>query len=61
MVLVCPFNCLPKRKCSDLSIAAAFSINYFSVKTSLTVKNSYLLTFPDYKSEIIAVYLSTLY
>ena len=41
-------------------IVAAFSSKY-SGKTSLPVKNSYLLTFPDDKAEILAACLSKLY
>ena len=50
------FNSLPKGKNSNLFIIAAFSRKYFSVKkkTSLAVRNSYLLTFPDDKAEILA-------
>ena len=40
---------------------AAFSIKSFSGKISLPVKNSYFLTFPDDKTEILAVYLPKLY
>ena len=47
------FNSLPN--------VAAFSNSSFSVKTSLHVKNSYLLTFPNNKAKIVAVCLSKLY
>ena len=43
---------------SNLLIAAAFSSKSFSGKTSLRVKNSYLLTFPADKVEIVAACLS---
>ena len=46
---VCVFNYLPKGKYSNLFIIAAFSSKSFSGQTSLPVKNSYLLTFPDIK------------
>ena len=46
---------------SNLFIVAAFSSKYISGKTSLPVKNSYLLTFPDDKVEILAVSLSKSY
>ena len=42
-------------------IAATFSSKPFCVKTSLPVKNSYLLTFTDDNAEILAVYLSKSY
>ena len=58
---VCAFNYLPKGKHSNLFIVAAFSSNSFSGKTSLPVKDSYLLTFPDDKAEILAVCLSKSY
>ena len=35
-----------------------FTDNFFSGKTSYTVKHSYLLTFPDDKAEILAICLS---
>ena len=41
------FNSLPNREYSNLFIVAAFSSKSFSSKTSLPVKNLYLLTFPD--------------
>ena len=43
---VCVFNYLPKDGYSNLFLAAAFSSKSLSDKTSLTVKNSYLLAFP---------------
>ena len=58
---LCAFNSLPNREYSNLSIVAAFSSKSFSGKTSLPVRNSYLLTFSDDKAEILAVYLSMLY
>ena len=39
-------------------IVAAFSSNSFSIKRTLPVKNSYLLTFLDDKAEILAACLS---
>ena len=54
---VCAFNILPKDDYSNLFIVAAFSSKSFSGKTSLLVKNSYLLTFLDNKAEILSVYL----
>ena len=53
---VCAFNYLPKIEYSNLFIVATFSS-----KTSLPVKTSYLLTFPDEKAEILAVCLSKSY
>ena len=58
---LCAFNSLPNGEYSNLSIVAAFSSKSFSGKTSLPVRNSYLLTFSDDKAEILAVYLSILY
>ena len=55
------FNSLPLAEYSNLLNAAAFPNKYFSDKTSLTVKNSYLLTFPGGKAKILAVFLSKLY
>ena len=55
---VCAFNSLPKDKYSYLFIVAAFSSKSFSSKTSLPVKNSYLLTSPDDKGEILVVCLN---
>ena len=52
---VCAFNSLPNGEYSNLLIAAAFSNNSFFGRTSLPVKKSYLLTFPDDKGEILAV------
>ena len=57
----CAFNCLPNGEYSNLLIVAAFSSKSFSRKTSLPVRNSYLLTFPDDKAEILAACLSKLY
>ena len=42
-------------------IVAAISSKSFSGKTSLLVKNPYLLKFPDDRAEILAVRLSKLY
>ena len=58
---VCAYNSLPRGEYSNLFIVAAFSSKSFSDKTSLLLKNSYLLTFPDDKAEILAVCLSKLY
>ena len=58
---VCAFNSLPKGKYSNLLIVATFSSQSFSGKTSLPVKNLYLLTFPDGNAEILAVGRSKLY
>ena len=55
------FSSLPNREYSNLVIAAAFSAKSFSDKKSFPVKNSYLLTFPDDKAEIVAVCLSKSY
>ena len=52
---VCAFNSFPNGEYSNLFNAGAFSSKSFSGKTSLPVKNSYLLTFPDDKAEILAV------
>ena len=59
--LVCFFNSWPNGKYSNIFIVAAFSSKSFSGKTSLPVKKSYLLTFPDDKAEILAVFLSKSY
>ena len=53
--LVYFFSSLPNREYSNLFNKAAFSSKSFSGKTSLSVKNSYLLTFLDDKAEILAV------
>ena len=58
---VCAFNSLSNGEYSNLFNLAAFSSNSFSGKTSLPVKNSYLLTLPDEKAKILAVCLSQLY
>ena len=60
-IQVCFFNSLLNGKYSNLLIVAAFSNKSFSSKTPSPVKNSYLLTFPDDKAEILAVCLSKLY
>ena len=52
---VCAFNLLASGEYSNLFIIAVFS------SKSLAVTNSYLLTFPDDKAEILAVCLSKLY
>ena len=52
---VCAFNSLPNGKYSNLFIVAAFSNTSFLGKTSLPVKNSYLLTFPDDKEVFICL------
>ena len=57
----CAFNYLPSGEYSNVFIVAAFSSNSFSGKTYLPVQNSYLLTFPDDKGEILAVCLSKSY
>ena len=49
------FVSLPNGEYSNLFIVAAFSSKSFSGKTSLPVKNSYLLTFHDDE----AVFLSS--
>ena len=54
----CTFNYLPNGEYSNLFIAAAFSSKSFTGKTSLPVKNSYLLAFSNDKSEILPVCLS---
>ena len=56
-VLVCAFNSLANGKYSIFFIVAAFSNISFPGKTSLLVKNLYLLTIPDDKAEILAVCL----
>ena len=48
---VCASNSLPYGKHSNLVFAASFFIK--SGKTSLLVKNSYLLTFCDDKAKIL--------
>ena len=55
---VCAFNYLPKGKYPNCFIVAAFFNWSFSGKTSLPLKNSYLLTFPDDKAQILTVCLS---
>ena len=49
---VCFFNTLPNGEYSSLLVVTVFSKKSFSRKTSFPVKNSYLLTFSDDKSEI---------
>ena len=58
---VCTFNSLLKREYSNLLDVAAFFSKSFSGKTSFPVKFSYLLTFPDDKTEVLAVCLSKSY
>ena len=58
---VCFFSSLPNGEYLNLLIVAAFSNSPFSGKTSLPVKNSYLLTFLDDKIKILAACLSKLY
>ena len=55
------FNSLPKGEYSNLFTVAAFSATCFLGKTSVPVKSWYLLTSPDGKAEILAVYLSKSY
>ena len=58
---VCAFNSLPKCEYSNFFIVPTFSSKSFYGKTSLLIKNSYLLTFPYDKAEILEVCLSKLY
>ena len=58
---VCAFSSVPKGEYSNLFILVAFYNKSFSNKTSLPVKNSYLLTFPNDKAEFLAVRLSKSY
>ena len=58
---VCVLNNLLNGKHSRFFILAAFYIKSFSGKKTLSIKNLYLLTFPDEKAKILAVYLSKLY
>ena len=58
---ICYFNSEPNSEYSNLLIAAALSSKSFSDKASLPVKNLYLPTFLDDKSEVLAVCLSKLY
>ena len=55
------FNSLPNGEYSNHFLVAAFSSKSFSGKTSLPVKNLYLLRFPDDKAKISAVFLSKPY
>ena len=48
---VCTFNYFPNGEYSNLFIVAAFYNKSFSGKTSLPVKSSYKLTFPDVKQK----------
>ena len=54
---VCAFNSLPKGEYSNIFTVAAFCSKSFSGKTSLPVRHSYLLTFPNDKAD----YLMKLY
>ena len=54
-MLVCAFNPLPKGEHQKLLIVPSFSSKSFSGKSSFLVKNSYLVTLPDYKAEIFSV------
>ena len=58
---VCAFNSLSNGEYSNLFVVTAFSGKSFSGKTSLPLKKSYLLTFPDDKAETLAVCLSKSY
>ena len=58
---VCAFNSLPNGEYYNIFIGATFSFTSFSDNFYLPVKNSYLLTFPDDKAEILAIFLSKLY
>ena len=60
-MLDCAFNSLTNREYSNLFNVADFLSKSFSGKMSLTLKNSYLLTFPDAKAEILVLCLSELY
>ena len=53
-------NSLPKSKYSNLFIVAALSNKSFSSKTSLSVKDLYLVTFSD-KVGILTICLSKTY
>ena len=58
---LCAFNSLPKGEYSNPFVVAAFSSKSCSGKASFRVKNSYLLTCPDDKAEILVVFLSKSY
>ena len=58
---VCAFNSFPNGEYSNLFNVAAFSSKSFFGKTSLPVKNSHLLKFPDDKAETLAVCLAKPY
>ena len=51
----CAFSSLSKGEYSNLFILAAFYRKSFSCKTSLSVKNLYLLTLANDKAEIKSV------
>ena len=57
----CAFNSLPKGEHSNLFIPAAFFNNSFSGKTSLPVKNVYLIIFLNDKAKILTVFGSKSY
>ena len=57
----CAFNSSPNNEYSNLFIVAAFCNRSFLCKTTLSVRNSYLLLFPDDKADILAVCLSKSY
>ena len=57
----CAFNFFPNGEYSNLFIVAAFSNKSLSGKTFLSVENSYLQTFPDDKTDILAACLPKLY
>ena len=46
-ISVCAFNYSPREEYLDLFIVVALSSKSFSGKTSVAVKNSYLLMFPE--------------
>ena len=58
---VCFLISLPNGEYSNRLIGADFCNSPFSGKTSLLVKSSDLLTFPDDNAKNVAVYLSNLY
>ena len=57
-MLVCSVYSFSYNKYSNLFNTTALSSKSFSGKTSLPVKNSYLLTFPDDKADFLPVCLS---
>ena len=54
----CACNSFPKGEYSDFFIVAAFPSKSFFGKTSLPIKNLYLLTFPVDKAKLLAVCLN---